>query len=261
MKFKSRFVNRHEGFLFGLLGISSVLIVWQFFSNLNILNPIFLSSPVKVFKETLIFFQSGFIYSHLLVSLNEFVLGFISSIVIGILLGFVFGWYKKANYMAKPVIYAFYVTPIVAIFPLIIIWFGVGIFSKVMIIFIATVFPILINVAEAVRNIDPNLLRLAKSFKATDFKILTTIAFPYCFPSILSGIRIAMPRAIIGMVLSEFFLGNEGLGYLVSYFAATFQTARFLSVILILIFISILVNFFIDLVEKNIKFSKYKGIS
>lgn len=259
MKYKFKFANRHEELLFGLIGISGILIVWQAFSSLKILNPIFLSSPAGVLRETFIFFQSGFIYSHLLISLSEFVLGFISSIVIGILIGFIFGWYRKANFMAKPVVYAFYVTPIVAILPLIVIWFGFGILSKVMIVFLAAVFPILISVTEAVKNIDPDLLRLARSFKATDFKILTTIAFPYCLPSIVSGIRIAMPRAIIGMVLSEFFLGNIGLGYLISYFAATFQTARFLSVILILIILSIVMNFIIDLLEKSFKIGNYRS--
>lgn len=256
MKFKFNSIKTHQEAAFGLFGICIFLLIWQFLSFF--INPIFISSPSAVLKETMNFFKSSDTYSNLLISLEELGLGFFLSIVIGVFFGFILGWYQKVNFMTKPLIYALYATPIIAIFPLIIIWFGIGLVPKVILIFLASFFPILITVGDAVKNIDKSYLRLAKSFGANEFKLLTTVALPYCFPNIFSSIRIAMPRAIIGMVLAEFFLGNSGLGYLISYFAATFQTAKFFSIILILIAITLFFNLVIDRVEKIFSFNNTK---
>lgn len=250
MKLKFNLFLKHQEITFGLIGIVLLLIIWQIISFSKLVNPIFISSPLAVSQETINLLKSGELYANLIISLEELLIGFVLSLVIGVAFGIVFGWYKKANFLTKPIIYAVYTTPIVAIFPLIILWFGLGFIPKILLIFIASIFPILITVVDAVRNIDSNYLRLGKSFGANDYKLITTVVLPYCLPNVFSAARVALPRAIIGMVLAEFFIGGAGLGYLISYFAATFQTAKFFSVILILIIINLFFNIVIERLEK-----------
>lgn len=240
-----------QHFLLGLGGILVFLAAWDVISRFNLINPIFISSPENVFKVCFELFSTRMIYPHLIVSLEEIFIGVFLSIFFGVALGMILGWYEKINLVSSPLIYALYSTPIIAIFPLILIWLGFGIWSKVVIIFLAGFFPIIINTTNAVKNLDPDLLRLGKSFGASDFDIFRKITLPSSIPFIMSGLRIAIPRCIMGMVVGEFFASNEGLGYLITFYGATFQTSRLLAVVLIIVTISIILTLIIDHLEKR----------
>jgi len=114
--------------------------------------------------------------------------------------------------------------PRIALYPLIIIWFGIGSGSKVFIVFLSAVLPILINTLAGVRNIDPDLLKAARAFCARDDQIFTTVALPYSVPFILTGVRQGVAHGLIGAIIGELFAGSEGLGYMISYSGQMFQT-------------------------------------
>lgn len=251
MKYKFNLSKQQESLMLGAGGIILILVLWYLVTALNLINPVFLSTPGQTVFELFWFFKSGFIYEHAIVSLSEFLAGFTLALISGVLLGFVFGWNNKINSILKPLIYSLYATPIIAIFPLIILWFGIDFWPKVTIIFLAVFFPVLINTTDAVKNIDQSFIRLARSFMASDLKILKTIIFPNSIPNIISGIKIAIPRGIIGMVIAEFFTGSVGIGYLIAYYGATFQTARLLASVLLIIFTSIIINIFMDYLERR----------
>lgn len=248
-----KLLKQKENVLLGFGGILFVLLIWHLISALKVINPILLSSPAEVFIELVSLFKEGSIYPDLLASASEFTLGFALALFWGLSLGFILGWFKKIRSTSNALIFALYSTPIIALIPLIILWFGFGLWSKVIIVFLASFFPILINVIEAVKNTDQNLLKLAESYKASDLKTIKEIIIPNSIPNVITGIKIAIPRGIIGMIVGEFFTGSVGLGYLISYYGASFQTARLLAVVILIVAISVILSLCIDTLEKRIK--------
>ena len=126
--------------------------------------------------------------------------------------------------VVDPFVTALYSTPRVALVPLVLIWFGIGMWSKVFIVFINAVFPVLINTIGGVKAIDDDLLRAARAYCASDWQIFTTVVIPGAVPFILTGVRQAVALGLIGVVVGEMFGGSEGIGYMVNYGGQTFQT-------------------------------------
>ena len=152
----------------------------------------------------------------------------------GVVLGVVIGWYRTLAMIVEPFLTGLYSTPRVALVPLVLLWFGIGMWSKVFIVFINAVFPVLIITIGGVRAIDRDLLRAARAFCASDWLIFTTVVIPGSVPFILTGIRQAVALGLIGVVVGEMFGGSEGIGYMVTYGGQTFQTDTvFLGVIII----------------------------
>ncbi len=250
-----KFIKQKENMLLGLSGIIVVIILWQTVAAYKLIDPILLSSPIDVFNESISLFKTGEIYPDLIASISEFLIGFLLALFLGFIFGFILGWFKKTRAVFNPLLFGLYATPIIAILPLIILWFGFGLFAKVSIVFLSSFFPILISIMESAKNTDQNLLKLARSFKASEFNIITAIIIPNSIPGIVSGIKIAMPRGIIGMIIAEFFTGNAGLGYLISYYGSTFQTAKLLAIVILIAGASVVFTAVIDLLEKKVKYN------
>ena len=242
--------------MFGLGGVTIFLVIWEISARFRLVSPILISSPEAVVKSELELFTSKYIYPHLFQSLQEIVLGLSLAICFGVVLGLLIGRFSRLEKITHPLIYSLYSTPAIAIFPLLMMWLGFSIWTKVSIVFLASFFPIIINTISAVKNLDPNFVRLAKSFGANDFDIFKTITLPSSLPYILSGVRIAVPRGITGMVVGEFFASNLGLGYLISYYGATFQMSNFFAVIFIIIVLTVSFASILDFFERTT--SKWK---
>jgi len=242
--------QNQQHFFLGLIGALIFLIIWETFTRTKVINPIFLSPPTEIMQTEWEFFTSGKIFPHLFISLQEFSLGFVIATILGVTLGLLIGWYKKLESLTSSLIYSLYSTPNIALLPLIIIWTGLGIWSKIIIVFLGAFFPILINTISGVKNLDPNLISLARSFRATDSQIFKTIIFPASLPYILTGFKLAIPRAMIGMIIGEFFVSNKGLGYLITFYGSTFQTAELLAVVVIIIVISVSLTKSVSCLEK-----------
>jgi NitT/TauT family transport system permease protein len=119
---------------------------------------------------------------------------------------------------------ALYATPRIAMVPLIILWFGIGIWSKVFVVFLSAFFPILVNTVAGVKALDEDLLRAARSFCASDRQIFTTVAIPGSVPFILAGVRQGVAHGLIGVVVGEMFAGSQGIGFMIAYGGQTFAT-------------------------------------
>ncbi|MFO1287277.1 MAG: ABC transporter permease [Rubrivivax sp.] len=144
--------------------------------------------------------------------------------VAGVPLGIVIGWYRRLNLALNPLINGFYATPRIALYPLIIIWFGIGSGSAIFLVFLAATMPILLNTIAGVRNIDADLLRAARAFCATDRQIFRTVALPYSVPFILTGVRQAVAHGLIAVIIAELMAGNQGIGFMIAYAGQTFAT-------------------------------------
>src|SRR3972149_6520959 len=213
-----------------ILGTSAVilfLLTWETIGNwAGLINPMFMSAPSLVWKAGVQLFASGEIYNDLRVSGLEFFWGYLLSVIFAVPFGIMVGWYRRASYVFDPFINAMNATPRIALLPLGIIWLGIGILSKVGIIFLGAVFPILINTRDGVKTTPHNLLTAARSFGAAEWQIFRSVVLPSTLPFILTGLRLGVGRALIGVMVGELYAATAGIGFMITVAGATFQTDK-----------------------------------
>ena len=253
---RKSFYKRHESFILGGSAVMATLAIWQALWSAGKISPLFMSGPSAIWKRFHDDLLHGNLLSDLAYSGKNFAIGFVLAVVLGVVLGVIVGWYKRVEMLASPFINALYATPRVAMIPLIIIWFGIGIWSKVFIVFITAVFPVLINTIGGIRAIDRDLLRAARAFCASDRQIFTTVAIPGAVPFILTGIRQGVALGLIGVVVGEMFGGSQGIGFMVAYGGQTFATDTLFVGVLIIAFAGIVLTSAAEQLEK--RFSRWR---
>ncbi len=249
----SRALEVYQGPLISLTSVVAFFAVWEWIGTHCLFwdlvgrdcksSPLFVSAPSKITAAALKMIGTGEIWENLLVSGQEFLIGFVLAIGLAIPFGLLLGWYRTFNYIFEPFVSALNATPRVALTPLLIIWLGIGIWSKVALVFLGGVFPIIINTQSGVRSLDETLLRAARSFGANDRQIFRTIALPASVPFILAGIRVGLGRALVGIVVGELVGATAGIGLMMANAAAMFQTDRlFVGLFIITVFGVVLTN-------------------
>ena len=222
-----KFYLNQEKKILGTLSVGIFLIIWELTGNVfQWINPMFMSAPSLIFKAAVEMFRSGEIYHDLYVSGIEFLGGYFLAAAVAIPFGILVGWYKRMSYVFDPFINAMNATPRVALLPLVIIWLGIGILSKVGIIFLGAVFSILINTRDGVKTTPLNLLNAARSFGASEWMVFKTVVVPSTVPFILTGLRLAVGRALVGVLVGELYAATAGIGFMITVAGATFQTDK-----------------------------------
>lgn len=223
--------------LVGLLAVVVFLGLWEWAADTNVINPLFTSSPSRIVKELGNLVSTGQLWPNIWISGQEFLIGFGIAIVVAIPLGILIGWYRPVEAVFSPFVSFLNSVPRIALLPLLIIWVGIGIQLKISVVFLSAVVAILINTIAGIKALDPQLLTMARSFEASDFKIFRRIALPGSVPYILSGIRLGLGHALIGVVVGELYAANSGIGHLISVAGNTFQTDLvFAGVVIIAVF-------------------------
>ena len=222
-----KFYLSQEKKILGGVSVGIFLIIWELTGNVfQWINPMFMSAPSLIFKAGYEMFRSGEIYHDLYVSGVEFLGGYFLAAAVAIPLGILVGWYKRLSYVLDPFINAMNATPRVALLPLVIIWLGIGILSKVGIIFLGAVFSILINTRDGVKTTPVSLLNAARSFGASEWMVFKAVVFPSTIPFILTGLRLAVGRALVGVLVGELYAATAGIGFMITVAGATFQTDK-----------------------------------
>ncbi|MFN8492875.1 MAG: ABC transporter permease [Caldilineaceae bacterium] len=225
--------RRYEKLILGWGTLLLFLSLWELAPAMGWVKPLFSSSPSRILVAAQWLFAHGF-WNDIRVSALEFGYGFGLSLLVGVPLGVFMGWYRRFHAMFEPLITLLYVTPRVALVPMLILWFGLGIESKVAIVFLGGVFAILLNVIAGMQTLDEGLVRCARSFGATDRQIFVTIALPSLLPFLIAGIKLAVGRALVGVLIGELVASNAGIGYMMMVAGATFQTDKvFVGVVLL----------------------------
>lgn len=200
------------------------LIIWELAAR-AIGNPLFFVSLTDVAVRGVELWQAGELQVHIWTSLVELAIGLALGIGAGILVGIVMAASAALEDIFDPWVSMVYSMPIIALAPLFNLWFGVGITSKVAIVFLMAVFPVLINAYVGLKTTDKHLIEAARSFACTPAQIFVKVRFPSSVPFIVSGIRNAISRGLIGVVVAELFGSEAGLGFLILHSAQVFDTA------------------------------------
>jgi NitT/TauT family transport system permease protein len=250
------FYQKYEALILGGSAVLITLAIWQAFWAAGMISPLFFSGPSAIAKRAWDDALHGRLLSDIAFSGKNFAIGFALAVAAGVVLGVLVGWYRRVAMLADPFLNALYATPRVAMVPLIIIWFGIGMWSKVFIVFLSAFFPVLVNTIGGIRATDADLLRAARSFCASDWQIFTTLAIPGAVPFILTGVRQGVALGLIGVVVGEMFGGSEGVGFMVAYGGQTFATDTLFTGVIIIAFAGILLTSLAEQLER--RFSRWR---
>jgi NitT/TauT family transport system permease protein len=199
----------------GLVGSCAILGLWQLLASTNAINPLISSSPWSVIEAARMLAADGQLGSASWQSAELFLVGFGIALGAGLLIGVYIGWYKRVAAVLDPLVSLLYAAPRIALIPLISVWFGVGFETQVVVVMLMAVFPIIINVASGVATIDRSHLALARAYMGSNLAVLRTVAIPGAVPAIVSGVRQGIAQSLIGVVVAEYLLGNNGIGGLI----------------------------------------------
>jgi NitT/TauT family transport system permease protein len=218
----------------GLLGIVAFFLAWELATRTGLLNPFYFPPFSKILAKGYELFANGSIWEHMWFSLTNFSIGFAISVVLGVALGVPMGWYRAVAKTFDPLLSGIYATPLIALLPLIIMLFGLGSLSKIIMTVLAAVFPILINTMVGIANTDHRLITMARAFGARDNQIFRKVSLPGSLPYLVAGMRVALGRALVYIVVAEQYGAATGLGYLSSVAAQRFQmAAMFVPIVII----------------------------
>jgi NitT/TauT family transport system permease protein len=227
-----------------------LLVLWEIFGR--DVNPVFGSYPSAIAIAFWQLLRTGELWSALYDSLRPFVLGYALAILIGVPLGLFIGGFRAAEAALGIYVTAGYAMPLVALVPLLILWLGLGFAVKVAVVLLMSLFPICINTWLGVTAVPKTLIEVGKSFVAPDHVILRRIILPATLPYIMAGIRLAVGRAVVGMVIAEFFTTISGLGAVIINSANNFDTATMFVPIIILMVMAVGLNWLIGFVERRV---------
>ena len=228
---------RNNAWIIRLCSIAVVLIAWEIGGRR--INPLFMSYPSAIIHAAIAMIASGELLTALASSLRTLLVGFFIASCIGIAIGLLIGRYRFVDAATDWLVNAMYATPLIAIIPLVILWFGLGDSAKLFIVTILAVFPVLINTASGVRNIPRSLIDVGTAFAANERQVFLKIIIPAVIPFIMTGLRLGVGRAIIGMVAAEFFTAITGLGALIVKYGNQYDTASMFVPILILMLLGV----------------------
>lgn len=214
---------RHPNLIRGL-AIAAVLMAWELYGRS--LNPIFLSYPTAVAQSFWELTVSGELAQATLQSLRALGVGFVIAVFAGISVGLLMGRFRVAYFALDPFVTALYNTPSVALIPLIQLWFGLGFTAKVVIVLMSAFFPITINTYSGVSAASRNTVDVVRAYGGSDRQVTTKVILPSAIPFVMAGMRLAVGRGVIGIVVAEFFTAISGLGGMIIVFSNAFATSR-----------------------------------
>jgi NitT/TauT family transport system permease protein len=217
---------RNKAVVRGCISLAAGLLAWEISTRLLLENELLIPPPSSVVRSFWKLLASGELNKHFLATLLEFAYGFSTACVIGIVLGYLMGMYKWFDEVMDPWIATLYSIPIITIVPLIIIWFGIGMVSKVIVVFKITAVAIILNTAAGIKALDPVWLELAKSLRLSALETTYKIRLPGALPYIITGMRLGVGRALLGVIVAELMAANAGLGYMLRDSSETWDSPK-----------------------------------
>ncbi|HVY59652.1 MAG TPA: ABC transporter permease [Xanthobacteraceae bacterium] len=223
-----------RNYLAGLLSVLVGLALWEVLSRVVVANALFLAAPTQIFNAILVLAKTGELEHHIAVSAIEFAIGYVIASVLGIAFGFGMASSETVKQVLQPWISGLYATPTIALAPLFILWLGVGIWSKVLVVIFLVLFPVTINTEAGLRTTSERLVEMLRSFGATPRQIFFKVSLPSAMPFILAGLKLGIGRGLIAVVVAELFGSRAGLGQLISQSADAFNMPNLFAGVVVL---------------------------
>ncbi len=232
--------------------VITLLVLWEVAARLKWYNPFFTSYPTEIMKDLYTFAKSGDLLYHTTITLREAFLGLLFGTVIGVILGVVFGQFKMVGKIFTPILTAINGIPQLTLAPVYVLWFGLGLTSKVCLAGLMVFFCVFFSTYNAIRNTEQRLIESAHLLGADSFQTLWHVVLPSCMPWIFGGIRSGIGACMVGAIIGEYMGASGGFGWMVTYATSFFMIRRVMSCILILLIVGLLLNWILDFAERKI---------
>jgi len=236
-----------------ILAVVTFFVLWQVAPALGLVNGRFTSQPSKVIIAAIEVFRTDNFLFHARISLTEFVLGFSLALAVSVPLGALLGTSRYARLLLDPPLMALYIAPTLILLPIMVIWLGIDLPSKIAVVFLGAIFPIIVNTMAGMREADAQLIRAARSFGANRFDVFTRILIPSSLPSILMGVRLAVGRGVLGVVVGELYVSQAGVGHQLMTYGSAMRIDRLLVYALIISIFGYTLTSLVRLMENRVR--------
>jgi NitT/TauT family transport system permease protein len=228
------------------------LLIWEICGRFSLfVNPIFLPPFSKVLLAGSRMLISGELWKHATISLQRSIIGFSLGMVVAIPLGLAIGWFKRFGAILSPLLQVFRNMPTLALLPVFVMFFGIGEFSKVMVIFWGVLWSTLLNTISGVNNVDPQLIKASRSMGTGNLRLFATVVLPASMPYIFTGMRISATVSILILIAAEMMGANRGLGYALFFYQANFKIPEMYVYIILMAILGTSLNFSLEALEKR----------
>lgn len=250
------FFKKHKNIILPIAVFPILILLWDLSIQVFHVPSYLLPRPGVLLESFIKLFQSGNIWEHIIITLQEIFIGTGIGIVVGVVLGYIMAKIRIVEKLMMPFIIIIQTAPKISLAPLFILWMGLGMESKVALVIMVVSFPIMINQVLAIRSIDNNVYNLMKILNASKLQKFIYVELPYSIEMMLSGIKVAVTQAMIGAVIGEMIGSKAGLGYLLVLGSETYDINMILNSVLILSFIGLALYLISEFMEKKILFWK-----
>lgn len=228
-----RFLARRRPALVGTAAVTLFLVVWQLAGSSSAYTASLISSPTEIFAAGLPLAASGELASDAAVSLQELALGFIPAVAVGVVVGLAMAQVRRVRYLLDPLMIALYTAPRIALIPILVVWFGTGSASKVAVVFLGAVFPVLVNTMVGAQQVDPLWVRAVRAFGGSPLQVITKVVLPGTLPPIMAGIRLGLGRALISLIIGEMYVSIAGIGWSLRTYSDAGRTPELLFLVVL----------------------------
>ncbi len=247
---KTYFLKRKDHPWLSLVSFCLILLIWELVSRRQWVTPLFLPAPSAVLAEGWTMVKTGLIFKHVLASLSRILWGFFIACSLGIGVGILIGFFSIPEALGNPIIAATFPIPKIAILPLLILWLGIGEVSKVAVIVLGVFFPVVINVYNGVKNVDPLLIKAALSLGSNRTSIIRKVIFPSILPMIFAGMKLGMGIALLLVVAAEMVAADAGIGFMILNAADLMETKKLMVGLIILSLLGLFFNWLFQRLEQ-----------
>ncbi len=250
------FYQKHKNTILPIAVFPVFLLLWDVCISLFNIPEYLLPRPVALFNYGVMLFRTGVMVQSILITLQEVLIGTGIGILIGLILGYIMAKIRVFERIVMPFVIILQTAPKISLAPLLILWMGLGIQSKVVLVILVVAFPIMVNQVTAIRSIDENAYNMMKVLKASKLQVFYSVELPYSFEMLLSGIKLAITQAVTGAVIGEMIGAKAGLGYLLTLGSETYDIRMILCAVIVLSVIGLLLYFVANLLERKILYWK-----
>jgi ABC-type nitrate/sulfonate/bicarbonate transport system permease component len=236
---------------YGIAGVVVILAIWEAVSRTETVKSVLISSPSAVAAAAIDEFATGAIWPNLEATLSVWVIGFAIASTLGIAIGLLSGRFRRFRYVADSWLNATNVAPDLAFVPILILWFGIGVTFKIVLVVLTGTFYVAVNTLAGVKSAEGRFLRVGRSFGASETRLLRTVILPGSIPYIITGLRQGSARTIVAVIVAEFVSSNQGLGFMISLSGAYLDTAKVMFGIAILAILGMLVSEILGRIERR----------
>jgi NitT/TauT family transport system permease protein len=235
-----------------MLSFVVILATWEAVARLEWVSTFFVSRPTMIADALAESARSGELARNVSVSLREFAAGFGAAVVVGLVLGVLAGWFRTVEYALDPFIWFIYSAPLIAFYPLFVLWLGLGPGTVIAISFLLSVTPIAVNTMTGIKNVSPALLVAARAFGARPGDVLWKVALPASVPMIAAGLRLGIGRALTGVVVAELFVPSGGLGSSIAYNGGLLRTTNMLASLMVIVVLGVICTQGLSAIEARV---------